>query len=378
LAAASITSDAINYDAVGLRRADGTDAVRPSDFFQLGSCTKSMTATLAAMLVEEGKLSWDETIEQAFPDLSGKIDPEYQKTTLRSLLTHRSGAPSLNGGPESFAPILNYSGYPQSKRFEFTADILAKPPAGPVGQFLYSNAGYAIASVMIERAGGEPYERLLRSVLMDPIDVPLQYGLPGASDPDQPWGHFDYLGTPLPTDPAASGDGQELLRKLEGLEGPPETVFTPETLSEVYGLQGRPSALSGAGAATLSAPFFARYVQFHLRNLMGFRTILGPRAAAPLYTPVGAPFTRTTSYVSYAMGWFVLKVKGVPTWFHDGSVDGFVAIMIVQPTRGKASVALCNWDSPDGDTAVYLAAGRLLGISDSDVEESLLPVTNGI
>src|SRR5207302_1939645 len=55
--------------AVGTRRAGHAERVSLSDRFHLGSCTKSMTATLCAMLIEQGKLKWETTIAESFPEL---------------------------------------------------------------------------------------------------------------------------------------------------------------------------------------------------------------------------------------------------------------------------------------------------------------------
>src|SRR5689334_8723265 len=55
--------------AAGVRQRGGRDKVTVADKFHIGSCTKTMTATLCAMLVEEGKLKWDTTVGEALKDL---------------------------------------------------------------------------------------------------------------------------------------------------------------------------------------------------------------------------------------------------------------------------------------------------------------------
>ncbi len=79
--------------AVGVRRAGHQEAVTLHDRFHIGSCTKSMTATLCAILVDKGRLQWTTTIGEAFPKLKGKIHPDYHAVTLDQLLNHRSGLP---------------------------------------------------------------------------------------------------------------------------------------------------------------------------------------------------------------------------------------------------------------------------------------------
>ena len=79
--------------AVGVRKWGDPTPVTTNDVFHIGSCTKSMTATLAAMLIEEGKLRWDTTIAEVFPELKGKMDKQYETVTVEQLLHHRGGVP---------------------------------------------------------------------------------------------------------------------------------------------------------------------------------------------------------------------------------------------------------------------------------------------
>jgi CubicO group peptidase (beta-lactamase class C family) len=94
LAAAFVRSaDLIALGAVGTREINGAERVQLNDRFHIGSCTKSMTATLIALLIEQGRLSWETTIAEIFPDLLGKIRPEYHKLTPLHFLSHRAGLP---------------------------------------------------------------------------------------------------------------------------------------------------------------------------------------------------------------------------------------------------------------------------------------------
>ncbi len=82
--------------AVGTRRVGSNIPVTLNDRFHLGSDTKAMTALLAAMLVEEGKLRWNTTIREVFPELAEKMDPALRGVTLEQLLSHTSGIPTDN------------------------------------------------------------------------------------------------------------------------------------------------------------------------------------------------------------------------------------------------------------------------------------------
>ena len=72
----------------GVRKRGTNIKATLDDLWHLGSCTKSMTATLCAILVEKKFLKWDLTLEDAFPDLAKKMHQEFRKVTLSQLLTN--------------------------------------------------------------------------------------------------------------------------------------------------------------------------------------------------------------------------------------------------------------------------------------------------
>jgi CubicO group peptidase (beta-lactamase class C family) len=156
--------------------------VTTNDIVNIGSCTKSMTATLAAMFIEEGKLRWDTTIAEVFPELKGKMDKQYEIVTVEQLLTHRGGVPNrppadaikraweAQGLPVDlrseflthFGTFHFYEkpqGTPVQQRREFIEAVLTQPPqAAPGTQWIYSNQGYAIIGAMLEKIAGKPWK----------------------------------------------------------------------------------------------------------------------------------------------------------------------------------------------------------------------------
>ena len=86
----------ISAGAVGTRRVGSNMPVTLNDRFHLGSDTKAMTALLASMMVEEGKLRWNSTVAEVFPELAEKMDLRLRSVTLEQLLSHTSGIPSDN------------------------------------------------------------------------------------------------------------------------------------------------------------------------------------------------------------------------------------------------------------------------------------------
>jgi CubicO group peptidase (beta-lactamase class C family) len=81
----------IGLGMAGERRSGSGDWATLGDRFDVASCAKSVTATVAAMLVEKGVVRWDMTVKEVFPEMRQSIHPAYADVTLEMLLRHRSG-----------------------------------------------------------------------------------------------------------------------------------------------------------------------------------------------------------------------------------------------------------------------------------------------
>ena len=81
----------IAQGVAGVRKRGAGERVTLNDRFHLGSCGKAMTATLVAMLVEEGRLNWTTTLGKMFADKVKDMHPAWEKATLRQVLAHRAG-----------------------------------------------------------------------------------------------------------------------------------------------------------------------------------------------------------------------------------------------------------------------------------------------
>src|SRR5512137_2536996 len=94
----------IAQGVAGVRKRGTAERVTLDDRFLLNSCTKPMTATLVAMLVEEGKLNWTTTLGEVFADTVKPMHPAWEKVTLPQVLAHRAG---LRLDPDGLARVLN-------------------------------------------------------------------------------------------------------------------------------------------------------------------------------------------------------------------------------------------------------------------------------
>jgi CubicO group peptidase (beta-lactamase class C family) len=114
---------------------------------QFGSLTKQFTATAVALLAREHRLSMTDSIARYIPAVQGVA----RSITLHELLTHSSGLPQYCGGDFARAPER-----------EFVERCLDTAKLATRGSYAYSNPGYSVLGIVVERVSGEPLERFLR------------------------------------------------------------------------------------------------------------------------------------------------------------------------------------------------------------------------
>jgi CubicO group peptidase (beta-lactamase class C family) len=194
----------IAQGAAGVSKKGTAERITLDDRFHLGSCTKAMTATLVAMLVEEGKLNWTTTLGELFADTVKPMHPAWEKVTLRQVLAHRAG---LRFEPDGLAQVFNELVRPRrafhflkavrngtlpQQRLEIARQALSRPPGIPPDtKYWYSNVGYILAGAVLEQLTGRAWEELMRERLFQPLGISTGgFGPPGtAGKTDQPWGH---------------------------------------------------------------------------------------------------------------------------------------------------------------------------------------------
>jgi D-alanyl-D-alanine carboxypeptidase len=151
-----------------------------------------------------------------FPELRQSARGDYRSVTLRDLLQHRGGIQSRSG---YFLPGSRFAGDAHERRYDYTRWLLGRrPEAIPHAEYHYSNAGYAIAGAMAERATGHPLEALFRERLFEPLGLTSASFDPAEWQyPNEPAGHVLLFGGPRRVGAgflfggradAASGSGQ--------------------------------------------------------------------------------------------------------------------------------------------------------------------------
>ena len=332
LACAVVRSNVVVARAVvGVRKADDPTPATLADVWHHGSLTKSMTATLAALLVEDGKIAWTDTLAGVFPADAPKMDPAWRSVTLEQLLGHRGGAPDQAWLTQKglWGKFWKAPGPPRDQRRWLREAVTALPPQHkPDTTHVYSNTGYILAGTMLEERAGKPWEDLVTERLFRPLRMTSAgFGAPGsASTTDQPWGHTLSWpsGNPRPVAPGPQADN--------------------------------PPGLGPAGTVHCSLPDLTAYLMAHVSGELGRPTPLGLPTAAwrRLHTALALQ--------DYALGWGVARRSwaGGDALNHTGSNTMWFTDAWLAPRRDFAVVVLTNIGGDDAAKATDEVAAKVI------------------
>ncbi len=190
----------------GIRKVGFPDKVTTNDNFNLGSCTKAMTATLVAKLVEKNILRWDTTIGESLS--SYKIHKSLRKITIQQLLSHTSGLPAnLEGLKDPKIRQIVWSGSQTNTETRSLVinhiledDKLFKPET----KFYYSNLNYIIVGHILEILAKESFEKLMQTNIFDELHMKsCKFGITSnpqnlSRPPENVWGHYISKGETIP------------------------------------------------------------------------------------------------------------------------------------------------------------------------------------
>lgn len=326
LGVAVLRSDGdVAIEVVGVRKARSKHRARRGDSWHLGSCTKAMTATLCALLVDRGALRWDQTVGETFPELRDRLDEKLRTATLQQLVCHRAGLPSDFSPDYSIWPrIVALDGELPARRQGMIEIVMGRTPTSEPGSaYAYSNFGFAIAGAMAEKAAGLDYEGLMQRELFAPLGMTTA----GFGPPDddgrvsQPWGHRSAMLFYIPLEPGPDADN--------------------------------PAVLAPSGTGHMSLRDWSSFVRLHLRGLRGQHEMLKPETWRHIATD---PYDQ-----QYAFGWSRPAWTGVKgrALGHYGTNRLWHAFVALLPDEDLAILAVCNAGGSEAETAVTETVRRV-------------------
>ena len=279
--------------------------------FAIGSTTKAMTSAGLAMLVDEGKLHWDDHVTKFIPELQLADPWATREMTVRDLLTHRTGLP---GTDLFWASNWKYS----------PADIIHRlryiePSASFRSEWQYQNVMYALGGTIIERASGMPWEEFMRARIFKPLGMnetePLVSSIAGKPNVAVP---HALIGDSVRVVPVRSTD----------LVAPAGSVW---------------SSVSDMSKWMRFVLDSGRVGSTRLIKQETFREIVAPQIQAPMEEYPALQLAKP-DFFSYGFGWFIQDYRGQHVWMHTGSINGLCAIIGLMPNEKLGVYVLENLD----------------------------------
>ncbi len=314
MAIAIVENDKVTFaQGFGVRALGQAERVDADTIFPTGSTGKAFTVADLGILVDQGRIGWDDRVTDRLPGFE-MYDPWVtREITIRDLLVHRSGL-GLGEGDLLFVPRTNLSRAESVRRLRYL-----KPATSFRYGFAYDNVLYMVAGQLIEAVTGETWERFTAGHVLKPARM-LH------STSDEP----ERFATANRAYPHARMDG--------GLRG----AGTQERLDErdELGRNGAP-----AGGLTVSANDMARWLLIQLDHgeLPGHsgrlfsedahRQMWKPMVLQPV-PELPEPLKPTQPMFStYALGWDVTDYAGTKIVWHGGAVFGFLTAVVLIPDR---------------------------------------------
>lgn len=165
------------YDrSIGYCQISGTEKkpLTAANRFRIGSITKMFTAAMTLQLVEEGKLKLTDTLDKFFPQI-----PNARKITIEQILWHRSGIPNVRREQNAQG---NANTIPVTREEILSSIVKATPDFEPDTKRSYSNSGYQVLGLILEKVTGKPYGEALKERITSKIGLANTYLATGNID----------------------------------------------------------------------------------------------------------------------------------------------------------------------------------------------------
>ena len=269
--------------------------VTPDTLFQVGSISKTFTATALMMLMEAGKVDLDTPIRVYLPDFQLSDESVAARVTLRHLLTHTGGW---------LGDYFNDFGFGDDAQAKMLAEIAKLPQLTPLGDvWSYCNTGFNIAGRLIEVITGQSYEAVIKELILDPLGMNMTFFFPHEV--------MTYR----------FAMGHEVAEKKAKIARP-----------WPIGRSGHP-----VGGVVSTVADLLKYARFHMSDGSGR---LKPETIKLMQTPI----VTATGLDVMGLSWFITPIGDTPVLRHGGATNGFTADFTFVPSRQFAMTTLTNSD----------------------------------
>lgn len=267
--------------------------------FEIGSITKTFTATLLAYLAQTQQLSLDDPITNFLPD-SVAANPHLRSITLQQLANHTSGLPRMPENIDATAaahPLDPYKDYTQADLYGYLASYEAATP--PDSIYLYSNLGYGLLGDILSTVYGKPYHEMVTEIICEPLGLKNTTEFP---DPDS-----------------------QYVAKVYNKDGQETPVWTFD-------------AFAAHGSLKSSVKDLLNYAKAHFK--MPETDLEHALARTRQFTYFNPPDT------DIGLAWHMNLMGDELIYWHNGTTFGSSSYLAFSPDRKMAVVVLSNTAEP--------------------------------
>jgi CubicO group peptidase (beta-lactamase class C family) len=321
LAIGIVSGDRLVYaKGFGVRGKSNAEPVDSRTVFQIGSPTKGFLATTMAMMVDRGKLNWDDRIVDLDPDFQLKDPWVTREFRVNDLIAQRSGLPSYAND------ILGLLGYDEAALIRSLRQV--EPVSSFRSTFAYTNVTHLLTGRLIAKVAGAPdWNDVARRELIDPL------------------GMAETSFTAEAIKAAANHADGHRWTPGRTIEVPFDSLF--------------PYGFGAAGNINSTVEDMARWLRLQLGNgSFEGRRFASSKNLAAIRTPKVAISDKT----SYAMGWEVMQTANGSVIGHNGGTGGFGAYVGFLRDKDAGVVVLTNAENVGMPDAIgEWTLDRLLG-----------------
>ncbi len=341
VAIAIVEGDKVIYaKGYGVKELGKTDPVTAGTIFAIGSTTKAFTTAAMAMLVDEGKMGWDDPV-RSYVEFFHLNDPMADAmVTLRDLVSHRTGL--------SRNDLLWYNSL--STRAEIIRKVaFVKPSRQFRSAWQYQNIMFLTAGYAVGRASGGSWEQFVQRRILDPLAM---------TDAD------------FSADVARTTPNHATPHR-KNVTGKPEVI-------EWRNIDN----IGPAGSLNASVNDMAKWIRLQLNDgVFDGKRLISHSAFEEMRTPqmairpedAGRNTNSESNEISYGLGWFLQDYRGLFLVQHGGAIDGFRTSVALVPKQKLGVVVMSNLDNENMPEALrYQIIDAVLGLPAHDWDAELI------
>ena len=331
----------VHLKGYGVADINTSSAVDEDTLFAIASNSKAFLTTAIALLVDDGKLRWDDPVTEYLPEFQLHDPWVTREFTIRDLVTHRSGLGS-GAGDLMFVPETRFS------REEIIYNLrYLKPVSSFRSEYAYDNLLYIVAGEIIPKVAGVSFEDFVETRIIEPLDM---------------------------TRCAANTAG---LVSSDGNVARPHVILDG-ALSHSYPINDpdEPNVTAAAGGLQCSASSMLKWMQMHLDGgrLQDGEQLLSKELHLELLSPQTLVPTRDwnrevlkTNFTTYGLGFGIQDIFGYKYVRHGGGLPGMLTHVDMIPALNLGIVTLTNQQAPSSREVIYLSIlSSYLGIDSVD------------